>query len=359
MVISFNIRGFKYTRNYNSIGIYLMKVIELIILGILISIFPSISWSYQITGTFIQLFGSVNYPRPPIDWSLNDWLEEISYMKKINIDTVIIQYSLYDRDAYYPSKYGNMITHTDQVGSILESCQREKMSVYLGLALDSRWWQGIADTKFLNQLKEKNIAVAKELLFRYRKYTCIKGWYLPFEIEDRAWTNPERENLLRGFVKDTVDALKDLTPRFSIVISPYFLGIIPPKELASRWVELFKSVRIDIVAIQDGGGRMNYKISDERIYEYYKTFNEEFKKNNIRLWTDMEIYNQTRDWPNWGAEPADIESIRKRLYIEGPLVEKIVCFEFTHYMSPKMGEKQKNLYQNYRRLNEDWIFTSR
>jgi len=344
MAVSIDIRRLKYTNDYT-----FMKTIRVIILIALVSISPSIGWSYQITGTFIQLFENINYPRPPIDWNAKDWLEEIRYMKEAKIDTIIIQYAIYDNDAYYPSKYGKMITRTDQIESILSACQKEKLSVYLGLTLESKWWKGASDIKFLSQLKERNIAVAKELLSKYGRYKCIKGWYLPFEIEDRAWIRSEREDVLTKFLKDTVKTLKNLTPQFPIIISPYFLGIISPEELALRWARLFKLTGIDIVAIQDGAGRMNYKISNEKIYEYFKAFKEEFNKNNIRLWTDMEIYHQTENWPNWDAEPTSIESIRERLEIEGPLVEKIVCFEFHHYMSPKMGDKQKRLYQLYRR----------
>jgi len=327
-----------------------MKTIRFIILIVLVSISPSIGWSFQITGTFIQLFENINYPRPPIDWNGKDWLEEIRYMKEVKIDTLIIQYTIYDNDAYYPSKYGKMITHTDQIESILSACQKEKLSVYLGLTLDSKWWNGVSNIKFLNRLKERSIVVAKELLSKYGRYKCIKGWYLPFEIEDRAWISSEREDVLTKFLKDMVKALKNLTPQFPIIISPYFLGIIPPEELALRWARLFKLTGIDIVAIQDGAGRMNYKISNEKIYEYFKAFKEEFNKNNIRLWIDMEIYYQTKDWPNWDAEPISIESIKERLKLEALLVEKIVSFEFTHYMSPRMGKKQEKLYQDYRRL---------
>lgn len=326
-----------------------LRVIILIVLAF-ISITPSVCWSYQITGTFIQLFKDINYPRPPIDWDIKDWLREINYMKEVNIDTLIIQYVIYDNDAYYPSKYGKMITRTDQIENILLASWKEKLCVYLGLVLDSKWWRGISSNSFLNQLEEKSIAVAKELLSRYGKYNCIKGWYLPFEVEDRAWFKPEKEEILVNFLKDTVRRLKVLTPKFSIIISPYFLGSIPPKELASRWARLFKLTGIDIVAIQDGSGRMHHKIDNEKVYKYFKAFKEEFGKNNLRLWVDMEIYNQTKDWPNWDAEPTTVESIKDRLKILSPLVEKIVCFEFIHYMSPNIGEKQRKLYQSYRRL---------
>lgn len=268
-----------------------MKLIKMIALLILF-LYPSIAWPYQITGTFIQLFKKVNYPKPPLDWDSNLWLKEIRYMKETGIDTVIVQYAIYDDDAYYQSKFGKMVTKTNQIECILSACQNEGLNVYLGLI----------------------------------------------------------EEILADFLKDTIKKLKKLTPGFQIIISPYFLGMIPPEELAFKWARLFKSVGIDIVAVQDGSGRKNCKISNENIYKYFKAFKEEFEKNNLKLWVDMEIYSQTKDWPNWDAEPTTIESIKDRLEILGPLVEKIVCFEFTHYMSPNIGERQRKLYQIYRRL---------
>lgn len=311
----------------------------------------NISWSYQITGTFIQLFEKINYPNPPIDWNINEWLEEIRYMRKIGIDTVIIQFSMYDNDVYYPSlSCGKMVTNNDQIGNILKACNKEGLFVYLGLALDSRWWKGTWNVKFLSSLREKNIKVAKELISKYGKYKCIKGWYLPFEIEDRTLLSTKAEKILTEFMKDVVNELRYLNPNFPVILSPYFLGIIPSETLAFKWVKLFKMIGIDIVVIQDGAGRKNHRISNEMIYKYFKVFNEEFKKNNIRLWVDMEIYNQIKDWPNWDAKTIDIESVRDRLYILGPLVEKIVCFEFTHYMSPRRGKEQRILFERYRRL---------
>lgn len=347
MAISVNIRRFKYSRSCIPIERLLLALFTLCFLGLL----PTIVYSYRITGSFIQLFENINYPTPPIDWNTYEWLEEVEYMKRIGIDTVIIQYSMYDNYTYYPSlSCGKMITRNDQIENILKACDKEGLFVYLGLALDSNWWKGIWKDRFLDQLREKNIMIAKELLFKYGKYKCIRGWYLPFEIEDRILLDPRVEKLLSSFIEDTVKTLKALTPHFHVVLSPYFLGFVPSKFLASKWSQLFKMTGIDIVAVQDGAGRKNHKISKEKIYEYFKAFNEEFRRNNLILWANMEIYTQTKDWPNWKAVPTDIESIRDRIHILGPLVEKIICFEFTHYMSPRRGREQKILFEEYRRL---------
>ncbi|MBC7321127.1 DUF4434 domain-containing protein [bacterium] len=347
MAISVDIRRFKYSKSCISIKKFLFTILFLLFS---FEVSLTTTWSYQITGTFIQLFERINYPSLPIDWNINEWLEEVRCMKEIGIDTVIVQYSMYDNDAYYSSVYGKIVTSNDQIENILKVCDKEGLFVYLGLALDSQWWKGVWNTKFLDQLREKNIKVVKELISRYGKYRCMKGWYLPFEIEDRILLNPEKEKLLSRFVRDVVKDLKGLTPHLQIVLSPYFLGFVPPEILASKWAKLFKSAGVDIVAVQDGAGRRNHKVSNEKIYRYFKAFNEEFRENNIRLWVDMEIYTQTKDWPNWDAKPIDIKSIKDRLYILGPLVEKIICFEFTHYMSPRRGKEQKILFEEYRRL---------
>ena len=80
------------------------------------------------------------------------------------------------------------------------------------------------------------------------------------------------------------------------------------------------------------------------------------------FWTDLEIFDQFHCPPvdnlpleKWDANPASMERIIKQISIEESFVSRIVCFEFTHYMSPQMGNLQQKLYNAYR----DWLQSER
>ncbi len=78
-----------------------MKVIA-IFLAIIVSGLSTFAASGEvknITGAFIQLDGQLS------QFTEEQWKGELSLMKDIGMDTVIIQYSAYGERFYYPSKY--------------------------------------------------------------------------------------------------------------------------------------------------------------------------------------------------------------------------------------------------------------
>ena len=73
--------------------------------------------------------------------------------------------------------------------------------------------------------------------------------------------------------------------------------------------------------------------------------------HGVRFWANIEVFDQIHGWPvdegNWDAIPATLERVLEQLELESPYVEKVVIFEFSHYMSPRLGGKALELYQRY------------
>jgi hypothetical protein len=63
----------------------------------------------------------------------------------------------------------------------------------------------------------------------------------------------------------------------------------------------------------------------------------------VKFWSDLEVFD-IRDW-----SPAPAERIISQAKTVTPYVEKIVIWEFNHYMSPHRWEKGEKLYEDYRK----------
>ena len=137
-------------------------------------------------------------------------------------------------------------------------------------------------------------------------------------------------------------------------IAPFFSNAMPPEEYEKWWIKTLQGAGIDILMLQDGVGCHRADIPRD-IPPYYGAGKQACLKTGVEFWTDLEIFDQIHcppvdDLPldKWDAVPADIERIKAQIETTAPYVSRITCFDFTHYMSPQMGKKQVQLFNNYK-----------
>ena len=126
-----------------------MKKISIILIVVVFSILGLSK--PLITGAFIQLDSILS------NYSESEWNQEIGYMKDIGIDTIIIQYSKYGDNYYYPSKYAKEEEFPDE--SILTlSVDINKNTRFLKIQIPctSREWTLITEIEIFSG--SKNIA---------------------------------------------------------------------------------------------------------------------------------------------------------------------------------------------------------
>ncbi|MDD2430658.1 MAG: DUF4434 domain-containing protein [Firmicutes bacterium] len=219
---------------------------------------------------------------------------------------------------------------------LLEEASKRGMKVWLGLKLSGDWWSGNLD---LNKDCEENLELAKTLLDLYGHYESFYGFYIPHELYPSGSSLPQ--NYLH-FFRDLTVGLQELGKPVSI--APYFGGNMMPKSHGRYWEAFFKEVPLDVLMLQDGVGC--HRLPLEQIPRYYNEVYAVCQDHGVEFWSDLEVFNQLPG-DGFSADPADFSRVKEQVITQTPTVDKIVIFDWPHYMSPNRNAKAKALYDEY------------
>ncbi|MBN1248560.1 MAG: DUF4434 domain-containing protein, partial [Anaerolineae bacterium] len=163
---------------------------------------------------------------------------------------------------------------------------------------------------------------------RYGHRGAFKGWYLTYEI---ARNDPTRLACLRELGAHC----KTLSPELPTLISPYIAGdklVADPVSLDDHragWDEILGQLEgvIDIIAFQDG--QVDYDV----LPDFLQANCELIRKHGMRAWSNVESFD--RDMP-FNFPPIDWRKLWwKMAAAEAAQVDKLITFEFSHFMSPQ------------------------
>lgn len=296
---------------------------------------------YPITATFID---EITYDIPSSNWSNEQWAKDLDYMKEVGIDTLVIMRGVFYDKCIYPSKIFPTLKEEgeDFARFIMEEAYKRNMSVYLGLYISNLCWN---EGDALGEIKMNKLYI-DEVLARYNDIPSFKGWYIPHETGFNTYS-----------VKETMGGLaklcKDKTPDKSVFISPFFRGhrldsniYFSPERTYEEWDKIFDACgkEIDICAFQDGTASI-----DE--YEgYLQASKKVCDKYDIRLWSNVETFERDVRAMYF---PIPFDVLRRKIQIAEPYVEKMITFEFSHFLSPQsIYPSAKNLNALYKAYYE-------
>lgn len=283
-----------------------------------------------ITGTFID---EITYDIPSSNWTREQWKKDLDYMLEIGIDTLIFIRGGFGSKTIYPSKVFGTERTEDFAGFILEEAAKRNMDVFFGLYISNINWNG-GDAA--GEIR-KNKLFIDEVWSRYGHIPSFKGWYIPQE------TCCDSLNI--GDVMCGLSGLcKDKTPESKVFISPFFKTLITsqtaftPQEHYEEWDRLFEKggKDVDICAFQDGTSPM------EQLDDYYGLTAELCKKHNIHHWVNAETFERDVRCMYY---PITFSLLKERLEHHKEYAEKIITFEFSHFLSPQ------SIYPSARNLN--------
>jgi hypothetical protein len=336
-----------------------------------------------ITGGFIQYHGGImknrRHKANPLGLSRNAWRREVAAMHLAKMDTIILQCLEGDGEWFIPDPSDR--TAVDPTEVILSYADLHAMKVYVGL------WSGpwpndkvvSADPELLSNTRRQNIRVANQAWARYGHHTSFAGWYIPQEVWNQNWTTEENQRM-RTFFREVSEHCKEISHNKPVAISPYFssFGTALDEETVAKVYTAFlkgdeqvKGAGIDVIILQDGVGTRCWNTRDEIIANALPYFRGFFKAtqaasegNKIALWLNAESFKTIEGGCSdnykgtFKAEPADFSRLKLQIEVASlaadgnpPLFEKIVTFDFFHYMSPvHPGETlaaRQRLYNSY------------
>ncbi len=293
----------------------------------------------KITGTFLD---EVTHDIPSANWAEKEWAADFDAMKSIGIDTVIIIRNGYRNNATFESnvlkkQVGLMAVPLDLLNLFLEQAERCEMNLFFGTYDSGNYWMKGDYQKEV----DINKAFTEEAFDKYGHINAFKGWYISHEIDTY---NPEVMKVYRQ-LGSHLKNLKDLP----ILISPYIHGKkqfaenpITLAEHEKSWDRVFAEIQdcVDIVAFQDG------TVDYLELKDYLAVNSRLAQKHNLTCWTNIETFD--RDMPirfppiNWPA------LYHKIMAANDTGVDKLITFEFSHFMSPNsIYPAAHNLYNRY------------
>ena len=288
--------------------------------------------NYPITGTFID---DVTYDIPCSNWTYEEWAKDLDNMAEVGIDTLIFARAVFYDKCIYPSKIFPTLRDEDDdfAGFILKEAAKRDMTVFVGGYISNLTWNN-GDWK--NEIAQ-NKKFIKEFLSRYGDIPSFKGWYVPHEGYDRILNLKETMGGLAALYKDA-------TPEKKVLVSPFFRSPVTsaepftPERTAEEWDFIWEKCGkdIDFCAFQDGTAPL------DELAAYVSAVKTVCDKHGIVLWSNVETFE--RDVRRL-YYPIPFDQLKRRIKAVEGIVEKLITFEFSHFLSPQ------SIYLSARNLN--------
>ncbi len=285
-----------------------------------------------ITGTFID---EITYDIPSSNWSEDEWKKELDNMKRVGIDTLIFIRGGFDGKTIFPSQYFGTTYADDFAGLILNEAAKRNMKVFVGLYNSNiNWNNGDA----LREI-ELNRHFINEFYARYKEYPSLTGWYIPQETSKNTLNITEVFNGLSYLCKEK-------NPNMPVLISPYFNtnitgGDFTVEQHADEWNEIFARCgdQIDICAFQDGTA----PITEMR--DFFAATKKLCDSYQIDHWVNTETFERDVRAMYY---PLPFSLLKQKLAIHKEYADKIITFEFSHFLSPQsIYPSARNLFNRY------------
>jgi len=289
----------------------------------------------RITGTFID---EITHDIPSQNWGPMDWRRELKLYTRIGIDTLIIIRAGYRNRCIFPSEsIPDLLPVYEDLGEVIFALADELgLGVFLGTYdsgyhwLRRSWWKEA----------ELNRRFVHETAARYGHHRSWQGWYLTHETGRNDAHIIELFQQIGGACREA--------KKGPILISPYPQGAKQAGEMAmtieesmEHWDQIFSEAKgcFDICAFQDG------QVHYQELPAFTHAIAELGKRHGITIWSNLETFD--RDMPI-KFPPADWRNLRFKLETAAQSAEKIITFEFPHFMSPhSCYPAAHNLFRRY------------
>lgn len=309
------------------------------------------------TGSFIQSWFVLS-------WSDTDWKEEITKLKSVGIDKIIIDQTFYYYDGT-PKQYMSTFPVTKaelgipdsdptaiNFGSALEKCLRNceemGMKVFLGLNYDSRYWgtSTMDKTALTAQMEIGNKVMDKILTLYGTKYpNALHGWYWSWEVNNVDHSSAGNLEILKGVLNQNI-AHRNTKPLYRpFMLCPFMNPMygIGAASYGTMWEGVFAEVPFktgDIFAPQDCIGTEYLTLNNVKTW-MQPLAKAVATKPGMEFWIDVETFTKDGD----SAPPT---RVKNQLAEAAKYASELISFSYTHYYStvPILHEQYKEYYNN-------------
>lgn len=296
-----------------------------------------------ITGTFLD---EITCDITPHNWGIDEWRREFATMRDAGLDTVIIIRTGFRDMAAYPSEAMGIRDVPDLVRLFLDLAAEHGLALYCGcfdpgnMGYEWKEWQACW---------EVNRRVIPEQWRRYGGHPAFRGWYVSPET---VWGGPNARELfprLAGAMKEQADLPVLISPGWPSYIYRDDSPDVRHGKFIEEWDTVFRTAggTINLAAFQDGS--CCYGNDFDQCFELDRWLAETgdlCRAHGLALWHNIESFS-------WKFPvkfpPQDWRYLKRRMEIASRHAEKLITFEFPHFLSPhSIFESARHLYARYR-----------
>ncbi len=302
----------------------------------------------KITGTFLD---EISHDIPHQNWGEMEWERDFAVMQRTGIDTVVLIRCGHRRWMTYPSralheKQGCFMPPLDLIDLFLRLGEKYEIAFYFGLYDSGQYWS----SGQYQQEVDINLRVIDEVWARYGGRAAFKGWYLSQEINRKTGQMADVyarmgrhckgiSNGLPVLISPYIDGIKNVSSADAGLIKKHTVSLAQHEK---EWSEILDGIcgAVDIVAFQDG------HVDFDELSDYLQVNKMLMEKHGVRCWSNCETFD--RDMPIKFL-PIKWEKLLLKLQAaEQAGLEKVITFEFSHFMSPNSCYLQAgHLYHRY------------
>merc|ERR1719356_1802102 len=311
-----------------------------------------ITGSAKLNGAFIQLWNTAGCKCG--EWTQAQWDAEFQEMKDVQLDYLVVQYSVYhDLSWYSPSSISTVIYKMNTLNRIVAAAEKAGMRVHFGLYFDETWNSADkATSSTYTSVLTKHKLVIDELWDLFGASSAFGGWYIPQELNDLEWQDDPEKSLLFQWMKDVTDYTKTKSTTKPAMIAPFFNLWQSADQLEAWYDELLThATNLDRVYPQDGVG-ITLKDPEYHTPLYYSAIKRACDKNGRTFGATIETFHQTSGWPvdsgSFSATSTEIATLKKQLWNAArQQPDEMIQFSWS-YMQPNLTSSSTNLYNNYK-----------
>ncbi len=308
---------------------------------------PAAADENPVHGTILQLSNA------QASWSDERWKQLFDELDELALRQLIVQWSVYQDSAFYPSDAFSPAA-APTLETVLDRADAAGLSVVVGLVHEPGFEAAIRRDPelvdvYLRRLRLRHMTAARELIAQLGARPSFAGWYLPEEIDDVHWLEPERRQLLTAHLSELAARLRELSPQAILAVSGFSNGHADPEALEKLWRDLLAASSFDRVLFQDGIGVGKQRF--EELPLYLSAIERATAASSRQLQVVVEVFRQVDGPPlndrPFRAVPASVERVRRQLEIATRHAPSVVLFAAPEYLSPEQGEAAARLYRYF------------
>ena len=313
------------------------------------------------TGTFVQLWDS------HATWESARWNNLFAALRAIGVTEVIVQWTTTHTNATSASPVHTEGAEQARTSAapmqlhpalplLLQAAETQHMQVVLGLAHDPAYWDKIKAEPdlvryYLRQLGYTSLQAARAALLLPGSKNVIRGFYIPQEIDDKSWLEPERQSALADYLANLRANLQTAAPGLPVAISGFSNAFAEPAMLEQLWQNILNKSGIERVLFQDGVGVHKLRVEETGLF--MATVSRAAKKSGKILTPVVETFRQVDGQPvndkPFRAVPASMQGLQRQMAIAASQPHTgIVAFSLPEYCSPYGMKGAADLYAQYK-----------